>query len=92
MTRSARQPGRDRPSLHIEESGRGDDRQLVIVKNGERFVFGCAPGEEPALLARLGEMVRDPKIDLDWFDAAVLSHQIGQRMGSRLQRMQKTRA
>jgi hypothetical protein len=81
-----------RPRLQVEESGEGDARELALVKNGQRYVFRCAPGEEPVLLRRLGEMVRDPKVDIDWFDAAVLSHQIGQRMGSQLQRMHRRRA
>lgn len=80
-------PDAPRPRLSVEEAGQGAERELVLVKNGQRYVFRCAPGEEPSLLARLSEMVRDPNIDLDWFDAAVLSHQIGQRMGSRLQQI-----
>lgn len=77
------------PRLKVEVQGQGEERELALVKNGQRYVFRCAPGEEPTLLRRLGELVRDPKVDLDWFDAAVLSHQIGQRMGTQLQRMQR---
>lgn len=73
------------PQLHTEQQGDGEARELVLVKNGQRYVFRCAPGEEPALLTKLGDLVRDPDIDLDWFDAAVLSHQIGQRLGRQLQ-------
>lgn len=77
------------PRLKVEEQGQGEERELVLVKNGQRYVFRCAPGEEPTLLRRLGELVQDPKVDLNWFDAAVLSHQVGQRMGTQLQRMQR---
>lgn len=77
------------PRLDVEISGAGDQRELVLVKNGQRYVFRCAPGDEPKLLNQLGDLVRDPRMDLDWFDAAVLSHQIGQRLGTQLQRMQK---
>lgn len=70
---------------HLEQYGEGEERELVLVKNGQRYVFRCAPGEEPQLLSRLTDLVLDPNIDLDWFDAAVLSHQIGQRLGRKLQ-------
>lgn len=64
-------------------------RELVLVKNGQRFVFRCAPGGEAALLRQLGDLVRDPNVDLTWFDAAVLSHQVGQELGKRLQQLRK---
>lgn len=72
-------------AAHVEQQGEGEERELVLVKNGQRYVFRCAPGEEPQLLSRLTDLVMDPNIDLDWFDAAVLSHQIGQRLGRKLQ-------
>ena len=67
----------------------GDDnaRQLVLVKGGQRYVFRCEPGREAALLDSLANMARDPQNDLDWFDAAVLSHQMGQHLGKQLQDM-----
>ena len=32
-------------------------------------------------------MVRDPSNQLDWFDAAVLTHQMGQDMSRQLERL-----
>lgn len=77
-------------NIAVQQSGTGVDRQLVLVKNGHRYAFQCAPGDEPRLLNRLEEMVRDPNTDLDWFDAAMVSHQIGRRLGPHLQQMRKT--
>jgi hypothetical protein len=34
-------------------------------------------------------MARDPESDLDWFDAAVLSHQLGERMSEQLQQLRR---
>ena len=66
-----------------------DRRQLVLVKNGHRYVFRYERGEETKVLAGLVEMARDPKSELDWFDAAVLSHQLGQRMSEQLDRLRR---
>ena len=86
---SSLRPTPHEPRLTIEQHGVGAERELVLVKNGQRYTFRCAAGDEPILLNRLAELVRDPKIDLDWFDAAVLSHQIGERLGQQLQQMRR---
>lgn len=79
----------------IESDGDGslvdsnERRQLVLVKNGHRYVFRYERGEETKVLAGLVDMARDPKSELDWFDAAVLSHQLGQRMSEQLDRLRR---
>lgn len=78
-----------RARASVEQRGSGDHRELVLVKNGQRYVFRCAPGEEPQLLSRLMDLVADPDVDLDWFDAAVLSHQVGASLGQQMQRLRK---
>ncbi len=60
--------------------------ELVLTKSGHRYVFRCPPGEEAELFEQLAQLVRDPETDLTWFDAAVLSHQMGRRMSDRLDR------
>ncbi|MEE9403657.1 MAG: hypothetical protein V3V20_02085 [Algisphaera sp.] len=61
-----------------------DADELVLIKGGRRFVFPCPPGGEAALLTQLRLMVDDPETGLNWFDAAVVSHEMGQRMSDRL--------
>jgi hypothetical protein len=61
-----------------------DQRQLVLVKKTQRWVFRYRPGQETAVLQSLARSARDPEIDLDWFDAAVLSNQMGDRMSDQL--------
>lgn len=61
-----------------------NDHELVLLKGDQRFVFRCAPGQERQLIDRLTEMVRDPDSGVEWFDAAVLSKQLAQRMSNRL--------
>lgn len=62
-----------------------NEHELVLVKHGQRHVFRCGPGEESALLNQLALLVDDPSNNLDWFDAAVLSHHMGLRMRRRLE-------
>jgi len=62
-------------------------RQLVLVKNGQRYVFRYRKGDETQMLAHLVDLAQDDGSDLDWFDAAVLSHQMGRRLGEQLQHL-----
>lgn len=55
-------------------------RTISLVKDGHRFVYRCGLGQEPELLAHLVSEANDPESPLDWFDAAVLSYQLGQQM------------
>ena len=68
-------------TAHVEELG---ENELALVKNGKRFVFNCAPGHEAQALNEIAEMVTRAESGLTWFDAAVLSHQLGERMSKRL--------
>ncbi|MBI1369232.1 MAG: hypothetical protein GC162_11340 [Planctomycetes bacterium] len=61
--------------------------ELVLVKKTQRWVFRYMPGEEAAVLRSLAETARDPASDFDWFDAAVLSHQMGDQMHKQLKKM-----
>lgn len=81
-TTKPQQPQRTSDSAaHVEALG---DHQLALVKNGKRYVFNCAPGHEAQTLNQIAEMVTRADSDLTWFDAAVLSHQLGERMSQRL--------
>ena len=64
-------------------------RQLVLTKKDQRWVFRYMPGEEPAILHWLAATARDPKSPFDWFDAAVLCHQMSHRMESALKKLQQ---
>ena len=62
----------------------GHEDQLVLVKKDRRWEFDCPPGRETEVLQQLQQLVADPSVNFNWFDAAVLSHQLGQRMSDRL--------
>jgi len=66
-------------------------RQLTLVKKGQYYVFRYGPGDESVLIEQLMEKAQDPRSPLDWFDVAVLTHQMGQRMANEMQRLMKTK-
>lgn len=66
-------------------------RQLTLVKKGHYYLFRYAPGTEAELIRTLIEKAEDPQSPLDWFDAAVLSHQMGHRMAGELQTLLKAK-
>jgi hypothetical protein len=64
-------------------------RQLVFNKHGQSFIFRFAPGEESRVLESLAAMARDKDSGVDWFDAAVLSHQLGRQISADLDQLLK---
>jgi hypothetical protein len=59
-------------------------RSLTMVKGRHRFVFEYVEGSEAELLGSLVELANDPESGFEWFDAAVLSYQMGQRLSREL--------
>jgi len=55
-------------------------RQLVLNKGAERFIFRYEQGGEDELLDALIDQVKDKRTDFDWFDAAVLSFKLSQTL------------
>lgn len=55
-------------------------RQLVLVKRGQKYVFRCDQGDESTLLNQVVDLVQRGETELDWFDAALISHELGRRM------------
>jgi hypothetical protein len=60
-------------------------RTLSLVKGRQHYCFRYEVGQEGKVLEAMVEMVRKREIGLDWFDAAVLSHQLGQHLAKELQ-------
>lgn len=59
-------------------------RQLSLVKGTERFVFRYAPGHEAEVIDAFASLAADKSSQFDWFDAAVLSYQMGRRLETEL--------
>lgn len=59
-------------------------KTLSLVKGKDQFFFKYEEGEESIVLQSLVEMVNRRDVSFDWFDAAVLSHQLGQHLSKEL--------
>lgn len=57
---------------------------LTLQKQDQQWVFRYETGREAAFLQGIADRARDPECELTWFDAALLSHQIGQRLKDRV--------
>jgi hypothetical protein len=55
-------------------------QQLSLVKGGHRYVFRYPPGGEAEVIGAFAALASDPQSSFDWFDAAVLSYQMGRRL------------
>ncbi|MBL8878689.1 MAG: hypothetical protein JNG88_06165 [Phycisphaerales bacterium] len=56
----------------------GSQRTLTLVKGEEHYMFRYREGEESRVLSALVALAGDPRSEFDWYDAAVLSYQLGQ--------------
>ena len=59
-------------------------RTLSLVKGNQQFCFRYQAGDEAKVLESLIEMVNRRELPFDWFDVAVLSHQLGQHLAKEL--------
>ena len=55
-------------------------QQLSMVKGDEKFIFYYELGQEQKLSDHLINMARNDETSFDWFDAAVMSYQLGRRI------------
>ena len=62
-------------------------RQLSLVKGEERFVFRYHAGQEAEVIDAFASLAADRSSRFDWFDAAVLSYQMGRRLETELEQI-----
>ena len=51
-------------------------KQLILNKGAEKYIFNYELGSEDMLLDAIVNQARDCRTDFDWFDAAVLSFKL----------------
>ena len=59
-------------------------RQLSLVKGSQRYVFRYQAGQEADVIDAFASLAADSGSEFDWFDAAVLSYQMGRRLEKEL--------
>lgn len=59
-------------------------KTLSLVKGKDSFYFRYEEGSESEVLSALVDLVNRRDVSFDWFDAAVLSHQLGQHLSKEL--------
>jgi hypothetical protein len=62
----------------------GDMKTLSLVKGDQYFCFRYEVGQESKVLDALVELVHKKQTNFDWFDAAILSHQLGRHLAKEL--------
>ena len=62
----------------------GDIKTLSLVKGDQYYCFRYEVGSESKVLDALVEMVHKKQCNFDWFDAAILSHQLGRHLAKEL--------
>lgn len=61
-------------------------KTLTLTKGAEHFRFTYEVGCERQMLDHLVDLVHQPQLNFDWFDCAVLSHQLGMQLAEDLRR------
>ena len=67
-----------------QANGTTEVKTLSLMKGRQHFCFRYEVGQEGKVLDSLVEMVNRRDLGFDWFDAAVLSHQLGQHLAKEL--------
>jgi hypothetical protein len=55
------------------------ERLITLVKGKHTFYFSYTVGDEDAVITALVEMVDNPELTFDAFDAMVITHQLGRQ-------------
>ena len=64
-------------------------RQLSLMKGSDRYVFRYQAGQEAEVIDAFASLASDQASQFDWFDAAVLSYQMGRRLERELDQIAK---
>ena len=52
--------------------------RLSLIKGDHRWRFRWEPGSEAAMISVVADLARNPRMNFDWFDAAVVCRHIAQ--------------
>lgn len=72
------------PKTKPTDDGLRPVKTLSLMKGEQHFCFRYEVGQEAKVLDALIDMVHRRELSFDWFDAAVISHQLGQHLAKEL--------
>ncbi len=55
-------------------------KHISLVKKNDTYIFRYKSGMESQVIDEFAKLTDNTESDFDWFDAAILSYQIGKRM------------
>jgi len=70
-----------------ESTDRPKRRTVTLVKAAHRWRFTWSVGDEQGLLCALADLAEERDNGFEWFDAAVVSQQMGRRLGAGLHKV-----
>lgn len=70
--------------IPVGDAPKARTRTLSLIKGEQTFFFRYEIGQEPAVLDALVDLVNRRDVAFDWFDAAVLSHELGQHLAKEI--------
>jgi hypothetical protein len=59
-------------------------KTLSLLKGRDLFQIRYAPADAAMVIDQLIDWVHNPTLPFDWFDAAVMSHSLGQQIATPL--------
>ncbi|NLX05966.1 MAG: hypothetical protein GXY33_12575 [Phycisphaerae bacterium] len=62
-------------------------REISLVKGAHRYIFRYSPGSEADVIGSFACLAEDLESDFDWFDAAVLSYQMGRQLDQDIEKV-----
>ena len=68
-------------------SARSGRQTVCLVKGRHRWEFSYRAGEEAGVLAAVSDLAGQEGVPFDWFDAALVGHQVARRLRAGLTRI-----
>jgi len=57
-----------------------EKRKIDYYRSGERYFFAWEEGEEDALIDGLISLAKNPGLEFDWLDAAIVGYKLTQSL------------